>query len=67
MNHALAMRLVERLGYRNRNRECLGDLDRAATQTLGQRLSLEVFGHDEVGRWILVADVNWRADIGPIE
>ncbi len=62
MNDGLPVRLVERLQYCRANRQRLLYRERSSLEAVGQRLSLHVLHHEEVGA-VVFADVVQRADV----
>ena len=62
MDHASAMRAVERLGDLRAVLENIGQRQRAALEPVGERLALEQL-HDQ----IVIADVVKRADVRMVE
>ena len=66
MDQSLPVRLVERIGKRDGDRQELAHRQRAAQQPLGERLALEQL-HDQEVNAVLGADVVERADVRVLE
>ena len=62
MDHALSMGLVERVGNRERDRHRLLERERAACQTIGERLAFHEL-HDQEGDVVFGANVVQHADV----
>ncbi len=66
MGHAVAVRFVERAGNLSPILKHLRRRQRTFFQSLGQRLSLQVFHDNEINS-VVGADIVQRADIGMIQ
>jgi hypothetical protein len=66
MDDALPVRLVERIGDRDRVAERLGERERTLRQPIGQRLAVQMFHHEKVGTCV-AADVVNRADVRMVQ
>jgi len=66
MNHAAAVRMGERVGNRAADRQCLGHAHGSSSQSLAQRLPLDVL-HGQEDLAVELADVVEHDDVGMVE